>query len=103
MDRSWIVCKVKKNDHLEITFSSFGDPSCHAKFTRKQLCFFECWCKLQDLRDLNDLKSLILLEQFERCVPQRIATHLNERRDCHGWRVYTHTLNNIPYILFNSH
>lgn len=41
---------------------------------------FEHWCKSYDVKDLDDLKNLILLEQFKRCVHERVATYLNKYR-----------------------
>ncbi len=58
-----------------------GEIQTHVEFAQEQQSLFERWCKSQDVKDLDDLKNLILLEQFKRCVHERIATHLNEHRD----------------------
>lgn len=50
------------------------------EFAREQQGLFERWCKSHDVKDLDDLKNLILLEQFKRCVHERVATYLNEHR-----------------------
>lgn len=50
------------------------------EFAREQEVLFEGWFKSQDAKDLDDLKNLILLEQFKHRVHERVATYLNERK-----------------------
>lgn len=50
------------------------------EFAREEQVLFERRCKSQDAKDLDDLKNLILLEQFKRHVHERVATYLNEHK-----------------------
>lgn len=58
-----------------------SETQTHVEFAREQHGLFERWCKSQMVKNLDDLKNLILLEQFKRCVHERVATYLNEHSD----------------------
>lgn len=41
---------------------------------------FNHWCLSQKVRSFDQLKELVLLEEFKNCVPISVATYLNEQR-----------------------
>ena len=47
----------------------------HVELAREQACLFDQCCGSQDVRDLEDLKKLILLEQFKNWLHERVATY----------------------------
>lgn len=50
------------------------------EFAQEQQVLFERWCKSQNAKDLDDLKNLLLLEQFKHRVREGVATYLNEHK-----------------------
>lgn len=57
-----------------------AESQTYTEFAREQQTLFDRWCKSQDVKELDDLKNLILLEQFKNCVDDRVATYLNEHK-----------------------
>lgn len=41
---------------------------------------FDKWCTSTKVSDFETLRELILLEEFKRCVPDRIVVYLNEQK-----------------------
>ena len=39
---------------------------------------FEDWCDSRNVKDLKNLKELVLLEEFKNCISKEIKTHLEE-------------------------
>ncbi|KAF7704204.1 hypothetical protein HF521_021276, partial [Silurus meridionalis] len=37
------------------------------------------WCSASGVSDFNQLKELILLEEFKSCLPEQLVVHLNEQ------------------------
>uniref|UniRef100_A0A669D3Y3 SCAN box domain-containing protein n=1 Tax=Oreochromis niloticus TaxID=8128 RepID=A0A669D3Y3_ORENI len=50
------------------------------EFTREKSVLFDKWCGSCKVKTLADLRTLILLEEFKKCLPERIVTYLNEQK-----------------------
>lgn len=61
--------KLKKRDDL--TFCEFG---------REKEALFDRWCQSSNVHNFDDLRDLILLEEFKNCLPDKICTYLNEQK-----------------------
>ena len=48
------------------------------EFAHDKRRLFERWCSSRKVVDLDDLKELVLVEEFKRCVPPSICTYLDE-------------------------
>ncbi len=42
--------------------------------------YFNRWCTASNVKTLDDLKELMLLEQLKNSVSQRVATYISERK-----------------------
>ena len=49
------------------------------EFAREKEILFNRWCSSQNVTSLNDLKQLVLLEEFKRSIPPETRTHLEEQ------------------------
>jgi len=56
-----------------------GDKS-HLEFARDLSTQFDRWCTAAEIESYDDLRDLMILEQFKNSVPGRIATYINERK-----------------------
>uniref|UniRef100_A0A671UEB7 Gypsy retrotransposon integrase-like protein 1 n=1 Tax=Sparus aurata TaxID=8175 RepID=A0A671UEB7_SPAAU len=61
--------RLKKTDDL--TYQEFG---------RNKEIMFDRWCRATSVADFVSLRNLILLEEFKNCLPDRIATYVNEQK-----------------------
>ena len=52
------------------------DRQSYMEFARQKERLFEDWCESWNVEDLDDLKELILLEEFKNCINNEIKTHL---------------------------
>lgn len=52
----------------------------HAEFVRDLVVQFNRWCFSSGVKSFEELCELITLEQFKNCVPDYIATYINERK-----------------------
>ncbi|XP_070398068.1 uncharacterized protein [Nothobranchius furzeri] len=52
----------------------------YVEFSREKALMFEKWILASKVETLQDLKELILLEEFKKCLPERLALYLNERQ-----------------------
>lgn len=50
------------------------------EFARDKSVLFDRWCQACDIASLSDLTELILLEEFKKCLPDRIVVYLNEQK-----------------------
>ncbi|XP_035984480.1 uncharacterized protein LOC118558122 [Fundulus heteroclitus] len=50
------------------------------EFAREKNVLFDKWCYSCKVKTIDDLKSLILMEEFKKCLPERIVTYLNEQK-----------------------
>lgn len=49
--------------------------------------YFNRWCVASDVKTLDDLKELMVLEQFKSSVSDRIATYISERKPDSAYEV----------------
>ena len=61
--------RYKKLDNH--TFSEFG---------REKEALFDRWCHASKVTDFEQLRELILLEEFKNCLSDRLATYINEQK-----------------------
>lgn len=54
----------------------------YVELARDKETLFDRWCTSSDVKDFGKLKQLMLLEQFKNCLPDRVATYLNEHKVC---------------------
>lgn len=52
----------------------------YVEFAREEETLFDWWCSVQGVKTLDDLKALVLIEEFKNCLPERVVTYLNERK-----------------------
>ncbi|XP_070398848.1 uncharacterized protein [Nothobranchius furzeri] len=50
------------------------------EFAREKLLLFEKWVAASKVSSFTELKELILLEEFKRCLPERTVLYLNEQK-----------------------
>ena len=55
------------------------DTVTHVEFGREKEALFDRWCQSKKVRDFDKLRDLILLEDFRNCLPDKIATYINEQ------------------------
>lgn len=56
------------------------DSHTYAEFGREKESLFDRWCHSSKATDFDKLRELILLEEFKTCLPDRIATYVNEQK-----------------------
>ncbi|XP_024908484.1 uncharacterized protein LOC103397242 [Cynoglossus semilaevis] len=52
----------------------------HVEFVREMVLQFNRWCSASEVVTFQQLCDLVTLEQFKNCVPDSVATYLNERK-----------------------
>ncbi|KAI2660984.1 Retrovirus-related Pol polyprotein [Labeo rohita] len=50
------------------------------EFAREKGILFDKWCTASKVNDLDSLRELVLLEEFKRCLPERVVVYLNEQK-----------------------
>lgn len=61
--------RLKKRDGQ--TFCEFG---------REKEALFDRWCQSTTVHNFEELRDLILLEEFRNCLPDKICTYINEQK-----------------------
>ncbi len=56
-----------------------GDDQTYVEFAREKEILFDRWCGSQKVSTLEQMRQLVLLEEFKRSIPSEIRTHLNEQ------------------------
>lgn len=41
---------------------------------------FDCWCSAYRADELTSMRKLMLLEEFENCLPERVVIYLKEQK-----------------------
>lgn len=54
------------------------DNQTYVEFAGEKEALFERWCASQGVNDFVLLKSLMIMDDFKNCLPERVATYLNE-------------------------
>lgn len=52
----------------------------YVEFAREKEIMFTRWCQSQKVENLDQLRELILVEEFKNCVPASVSTYLNEQK-----------------------
>lgn len=52
----------------------------YVEFGREKIALFDRWCASQDVKTFDQLRDLIIMEEFKRCIPDKVATYLNEQK-----------------------
>ncbi len=52
----------------------------HAEFRWDFIVQFNRWCAASEVKTFQELCDLVTLEQLKNCVPDSIATYINERK-----------------------
>ena len=56
------------------------DKQTFVEFAREKEILFNRWCASQKAETKEQLRELVLLEEFKNCVPEAVATYLSEQR-----------------------
>ncbi|XP_073732325.1 uncharacterized protein [Misgurnus anguillicaudatus] len=56
------------------------DGQSYVEFGREKIALFDRWCSAQDVKDFEQLRDVVLMEEFKNCLPDKIATYLNEQK-----------------------
>lgn len=56
------------------------DRQTYLEFAREKETLFARWCTAKEVDSLDDLRQLVLLEDFKNCLPSAVSTYLNERQ-----------------------
>ncbi len=49
------------------------------EFAREKTTLFEKWCAASKITKFEQLKELILVEEFNNCISEKIAVYLHEQ------------------------
>ncbi|XP_023180999.1 uncharacterized protein LOC111605866 [Xiphophorus maculatus] len=52
----------------------------HVEFAREKSILFDKWCTASKVNNYETLRELILLEDFKKCIPDRVVVYLNEQK-----------------------
>lgn len=52
----------------------------YAEFGRDKMTLFDRWCVSQGVKDYDQLRELILIEEFKNCISDKVATYINEQK-----------------------
>ncbi|XP_028825886.1 uncharacterized protein LOC114784568 [Denticeps clupeoides] len=56
------------------------DQITFVEFTREKETLFDRWCVSSKVTTWDQLRELILFEEFKNCIPEAVATHLNDQK-----------------------
>ncbi|XP_054860848.1 uncharacterized protein LOC129347475 [Amphiprion ocellaris] len=52
----------------------------YVEFVREKSVLFDKWCQACNVKTLEEMRELILIEEFKKCLPERIVVYLNEQK-----------------------
>jgi len=52
----------------------------YVEFAREKESMFDRWCVSMKVKTFEELRELIILEEFKNCLPERVVTYLNEQK-----------------------
>ncbi|CAI5678555.1 unnamed protein product [Oreochromis niloticus] len=52
----------------------------YVEFAREKKTLFDKWCHATKVKTLDDLRELVLLEEFKSQLPEKVVTYLNEQK-----------------------
>lgn len=53
----------------------------YVEFVRDKSILFDKWCQACNVKNMAEIRELILLEEFKKCLPERIVVYLNEQKE----------------------
>ena len=53
----------------------------YVEFVRDKNVLFDKWCQACNVKTVAEMRELILLEEFKKCLPERIVIYLNEQKE----------------------
>ena len=56
------------------------DSQTYVEFAWEKEALFDRWCASQGVNDFKLLRALMIMEDFKNCLPERVATYLNEQK-----------------------
>jgi hypothetical protein len=56
------------------------DGQTHVEFSREKEVLFDRWCSSKEVKEFGELRQLVLLEEFKKCVHGDVKTHLDEQK-----------------------
>uniref|UniRef100_A0AAY3ZYS8 SCAN box domain-containing protein n=1 Tax=Denticeps clupeoides TaxID=299321 RepID=A0AAY3ZYS8_9TELE len=56
------------------------DRITYVEFAREKENLFDRWCTSEHVTSREQLRELVLLEEFKNCVPDAVATYLHDRQ-----------------------
>lgn len=59
--------------------SKKGKTQSFLEFSQEKKESFDRWCRAEEIKTLNQLQELILVEEFKSSVPEKVRVYLNER------------------------
>lgn len=66
--------RQKFRNHRKVSNQTF------VEFAREKGVLFDKWCTSSNVNDFSALRELMLLEDFKKCLPERIVLYLNEQK-----------------------
>lgn len=54
-----------------------GDGQSYVKVGCGKIAIFDRWCSAKEAKSVEQLRDIVLMEEFENCLPDKIATYLN--------------------------
>ena len=69
------------------------------EFAREKECLFDRWCTARNVQTREDLRQLVLFEDFKNCLPESVAVYLNAtqspRKNVDGVCFHEHWIRSI--------
>ena len=53
----------------------------YVEFVRDKSVLFDKWCQACNVKSMAEMRELILVEEFKKCLPERIVVYLNEQKE----------------------
>lgn len=52
----------------------------YTEFAHEKEILFDCWCVSQKAENKDQIRQLILIEDFKNCLPTALSTYINEQK-----------------------
>lgn len=72
---NWCLRPIDKSSEIP----EKNDGQTFVEFGREKEILFDRWCTSKKVETYDQLRQLVLVEEFKRCVPSDIRTHLDEQ------------------------
>lgn len=56
------------------------DIETYVEFVHEKESMFDRWCAALKVKTFEELRELILLEDFKNCLPERVVTYINKQK-----------------------